>query len=36
MLPMMNAGSVVGRLIGFVADKWGRCVDGLALGLFGC
>jgi hypothetical protein len=27
ILPVMNAGSVIGRLIGFVADKWGRCVQ---------
>lgn len=25
VLPIMNAGSVIGRLVGFVADKWGRC-----------
>jgi len=26
MLPIMNAGSVIGRLVGFIGDKWGRCV----------
>jgi len=29
MLPIMNAGSVLGRMVGFVADKWGRFVFSL-------